>query len=606
MEEHLLVDLAAVLVLGIIGVWIAWRLRLPSILVLLILGFIAGPVTGWMRTDAVFGNLLLPLVSLSVGVILFEGGLSLKMRDLREIGGPLFTLITLGALLTWAGITIAANVFGGLDLRLSILAGAILIVTGPTVIIPLLRDVRPTGIVAKLLKWEGIVIDPVGAVLAVLTFEAIFASEVSFSVPAAAQVILMTSLYGGVLGLLGAGIVFQALRRYWVPDYLHNPFALTIVVAVFVASNVLQTESGLVATTVMGIALTNQDRVPLKRLAEFKEDLQVILISSLFILLSSRLPLNILSEFTNPSTLLFLLALIALIRPAAVAVSTIGSKLNFRERAFLSWMAPRGIVAASVSSIFAIRLTESGYPGADQFVSLTFVTVAGTVAVYGLTASAVARLLNIADEDPQGFLIIGAHAWARRIARALDKTGYRVLLMDSNLDHIREARMAGLETVYGSALSQSALEELDLVGVGRLLALTPNDEVNSLAALHFRELFGRGGVFQLAPPEIHRRDHREGVSNQLRGRVLFGAKWTYNKLNERFEQPGTEVKSTPLTEKFGFKDLLENYGEAAIPMFLIRPSGRIIVFATDKQPETQPMDTVVSLVSSPEPLDRFT
>lgn len=606
MEELLLLDLAAVLVLGILGVWISWRLGLPSILVLLVLGFLAGPITGWMRTDHVFGELLLPLVSLSVGVILFEGGLSLKLRELREIGTSLLTLITLGTLLTWAAITIAANALGGLDLPLAILIGAILIVTGPTVIIPLLRDVRPTGTVAKMLKWEGIVIDPLGAALAVLTFEAVFVSEAAFSATAAGQVILATSLIGVSFGLLGAGVVYLGLRRYWVPDYLQNPFALTVVVAIFVGANLLQTESGLLATTVMGVALTNQDRVPLKRLAEFKEDLQVILISSLFIVLSSRLPLEILGEFTRPATLLFLLALILLVRPAAVAVSTIGSKLSWRERAFLSWMAPRGIVAAAVSAIFAIRLEEVGYEGAARLELLTFVTIAGTVAVYGLTARWVARLLRIADDDPQGVLVIGAHAWARRIAQALKKAGKRVLLVDSNYEHIRAARMAGMETVYGSALSQSALEELDLAGIGRLLALTPNDEVNSLAALHFRELFGRGGVFQIAPPRTGRKDRREGVSTQLRGRILFGEEWTYEKLTERFEQPGTEVKSTALTENFGFEDLLNRYGEAAIPMFVLRPSGRVLVFAADQIPPTQPSDMVVSLVSSPEPLDRFT
>lgn len=606
MEELLLIDLAAVLVLGIIGVWISWRLGLPSILLLLVLGFIAGPVTGWMRTDAVLGNLVLPLVSLSVGVILFEGGLSLKLRDLREIGGPLLTLITVGTLFTWAAITMAANLLGGLDLPLSILIGAILIVTGPTVIIPLLRDVRPTGMVAKLLKWEGIVIDPLGAVLAVLTFEVVFVSEEVFSSTIAGEVILLTAVIGLGLGLAGAGLVYYALRYYLVPDYLQNPFALTVVIAVFVAANLLQSESGLLATTVMGVALTNQDRVPLRRLAEFKEDLQVILISGLFILLSSRLPLDILVEFGQPATLLFLFALIFLIRPAAVAISTVGSKLDLRERAFVSWMAPRGIVAAAVSAIFVIRLEEVGHPGAGRLELLTFVTIAGTVAVYGLTAGVVARLLKIADDDPQGFLIIGAHAWARRIALALDKAGQRVLMMDSNYEQIRAARMAGLDTVYGSALSQSALEELDLTGIGRLLALTPNDEVNSLAALHFREIFGRGGVFQIAPPEIQRKDRREGVSTQLRGRILLGEEWTYDKLADRFEQPGTEVKSTVLTESFRFEDLLDRYGEAAIPMFVVRPSGRISVFAGDVRPQTQLSDTVVSLVSSPEPLDRYT
>ncbi|MDX1601417.1 MAG: sodium:proton antiporter [Anaerolineales bacterium] len=606
MEEHLIIDLAAVLVLGISGVWIAWRLRLPSILVLLILGFTAGPITGVMNTDHVFGELLLPAVSLSVGIILFEGGLSLKLRELREIGGPFLNLITLGVLLTWAATTILANTLGGLDLPLSILLGAILVVTGPTVIVPLLRDIRPSGRIGALLKWEGIVIDPVGASLAVLTFEAIFATEAVFSVAAASRVVITTIIAGGLLGLAGAAVVYLALRRYWVPDYLHNPFALTIVVAVFVGADLVQTEAGLLATTVMGVALTNQEHVPMKQLAEFKEDLQVILISSLFILLSSRLPLNILEEFTRLPSILFLLALILLVRPLSVILSTLGSRLDWRERAFLGWMAPRGIVAAAVSSIFAIRLAEVGHPGAERLTILAFVAVAGTVAVYGLTSPIVARRLGIADDDPGGFLIVGAHAWARRIAEALQKEDVRVLLMDSNYDHIREARMAGLETTYGSALAQSTLEELDLSGIGSMLALTPNAEVNSLAALHFREIFGREGVFQLAPPAVDRRDQHEGVSTHLRGRILFGSEWTYASFSERFEQPGTEVKITRLTENFLFQDWRDEHGDRGIPMFLVKAADGIEVFAEDEPPQAQPGDRVIGLVSSPEPLDRYT
>lgn len=606
MEEHLLIDLAAVLVLGISGVWVAWRLRLPSILVLLILGFTAGPVTGLMRTDAVFGDLLLPLVSLSVGIILFEGGLSLKLRELREIGGPLINLITLGVLLTWAATAILAHALGGLDMPLSILLGAILIVTGPTVIVPLLRDIRPTGHVGALLKWEGIVIDPVGAALAVLTFEAIFATEAVFSLAAASRVVITTIVFGGLLGLAGAWLVYEGLRRYWVPDYLHNPFALTVVVAVFVGADLIQSEAGLLATTVMGVTLTNQAGVPLKRLAEFKEDLQVILISSLFILLSSRLPLNILDEFANPMTLIFLLALILVVRPASVALSTLSSRLDWRERAFLAWMAPRGIVAAAVASIFAIRLAEVGHPGAVRLTILTFVIVAGTVTVYGLTGPALARRLGISDDNPQGFLIVGAHNWARRIAEALRKHDVRVLMMDSNYDHIRQARMRGLETTYGSALAQSALEELDLSGIGRMLALTPNDEVNSLAALHFREIFGRRGVFQLAPPEVDRRDQREGVSTNLRGRILSGPEWTYQRVDEYANQPGSEVKTTRLTENFTFEDWQQEHGDDAIPLFLVRENGAIRVFSADEPPQAQTGDRVISLVCSTEPLDRYT
>ncbi|MFP3854487.1 MAG: cation:proton antiporter [Anaerolineales bacterium] len=606
MEEHLLIDLAAVLLLGIMGVWIAWRLNLPSILVLLTLGFIAGPVTGFMNTDEVFGDLLLPLVSLSVGIVLFEGGLSLKLDELEEIGSSLLNLVTIGAAITWGLTAVAGHYLGGLDVELSILLGAILVVTGPTVIIPLLRDIRPTGRVANLLKWEGIVIDPIGAALAVLTFEAIFATEQAFSILAAVEVVGFTILIGGGLGLLGAGVVYQALRRYWVPDYLHNPFALMVVVGIFVAADVLQSESGLLATTIMGVVLANQSQVTIKQLAEFKEDLQVMLIASLFILLTSRLPLEILNEFTRPQTIIYLLLLILLVRPLAVVISTIRSNLNWKERSFVAWMAPRGIVAAAVSAIFAIRLAEVGHPGADRMANLTFVTIAGTVAVYGLTAPILARRLGLANLNPQGFLIIGAHDWGRRLGQALQKLDVRVLMLDSNYDYIRQARMAGLEVAYGSALSKSALEELDLSGIGKLLALTANDEVNSLATLHFQEIFGMGGVFQIAPPEIQRDYRREKVANELRGRLLSSEDHTYRFFRDTFDEPGTEVKTTRLTEAFSFQDFREEHDDNVIALFLKKPSGDVHVCAVDNPLQPEAGDLIVSIVPSSEPLKRYT
>jgi hypothetical protein len=378
------------------------------------------------------------------------------------------------------------------------------------------------------------------------------------------------------------------------------------VVGIFVLANVLQTESGLLATTIMGVALANQRQVTIKQLAEFKEDLQVLLISSLFILLTSRLPLGIISEFTEVNTIVYLVLLLLLVRPLAVWLSTMGSKLNWRERSFIAWMAPRGIVAAAVSAIFAIRLVEVGHPGADRLANLTFVTIAGTVTVYGLTAPTVARRLGLSNPDPQGFLIIGAHNWGRRLGKALQKLDLRVLMMDSNYNHIRQARMDGLEVAYGSALSKSALEDLDLSGIGKLLALTANDEVNSLAALHFKEIFGIGGVFQLAPPHIQRDDRREQVANELRGRIVSDEERTYRFFNEVFEQPGTEVKVTQITESFAYEDFKEEHDENVIPLFLKRPNGDIRVCAVDEPLQPEPGDSVVSVVPSQEPLKRFT
>jgi NhaP-type Na+/H+ or K+/H+ antiporter len=605
MGHSQLVDLTAIPVLGILAVWAASRLRMPSILLLLFLGLLAGPITGLLRTEDVFGELLLPIVSLSVGVILFEGGLSLKLRELPHVGPAVGYLITLGATVTGVLGAVFARLVLGLAWPMAALLGSILVVTGPTVIIPLLRDIRPHGKVGRILKWEGIIIDPIGAVMAVLIFEAVFLAGQQAALSVAIIGILRTLTFGLGLGAIGAGVLYVLLRRYWIPDYLQSPFALMLVISIFTASNLLQAESGLLATTVMGVLLSNQGSVPIKHIATFKENLQVLLISGLFILLASRLDRDHLVVFSHPRSLAYVALMMLVVRPAAVWLSTLGVDLSWRERVFLSWMAPRGIVAASVSSLFAIRLAELGVANSDALVAMTFLVIAATVTIYGLTAPAMARRLGLSDSDPQGVMIIGAHGWARRIAGALAKLGYRVLLIDTNWRNIRRARMAGLNTEYASALAQTTMEELNLAGIGRLLALTSNDEVNSLAALHFSEVFDRGGVFQLAPHHAGRKDLRQSVSMQLRGRILFDSQMTFRKLDSIFDQPGTEIKFTKLSRAFGFDDLQRRYAGRATPIFLRKVDGRLLIYAGDHGPIAEPGDVVVSLLENRESIRRY-
>ena len=588
--------LASILVLGVCAQWLAWRFRLPSILLLLLFGFAAGPVTGFLDPDALLGDLLVPVVALSVAVILFEGGLSLRVAELPKVGRVVRRLISLGVLVTWLLGAAAAYLILGLDPGLAVLLGAILVVTGPTVIGPLLRLVRPTGPVGAALKWEGILIDPIGAVLAVLVFEAILAGGFREATAAAAAGLVKTALAGSAVGLLGAGAMVLLLKRYWIPDPLQNPVTLMLVVAAFAASNALQAESGLLAVTVMGVALANQKAVTVKHIIAFKENLRVLLISSLFILLAARLRVQDVTGFGMES-LAFLGVLMLVARPAAVALSALGSPLNRRERLFLAWMAPRGIVAAAVSSVFALRLAEAGYPGAQRLVPLTFMVIVATVAVYGLTAVPVARWLRVAKPNPQGVLMVGAHAWARAMARALREAGYPVLLVDANWANVSAARMEGLPVFYGNILSETIPQELDLDGIGRLLALTSNDEVNSLAALHFVELFGRGEVYQLAPASETDRG-REGVSRHLRGRVLFGPQVTHTELSTRFAA-GAFVKKTALTPEFDYKAFRERYGGKALPLFLIRETGELEVFAADNPPSPVPGQTLIACVPPP-------
>jgi hypothetical protein len=358
----------------------------------------------------------------------------------------------------------------------------------------------------------------------------------------------------------------------------------------------IQKESGLVTVTLMGVILANQRAASIKHIIEFKENLRVLLIASLFIILAARLELADLA-YLGWGSLGFLLLLIFVARPVSIFLSTIRSGLTWREKLFLSWMAPRGIVAAAVTSIFALELAEeAGYVQAELMVPEMFLVIVGTVTIYGLTAAPVGRWLKVAEPNPQGVMMIGAHRWARTLAGALQAEGIKVLLIDTNRGNISAARLEGLPAHCASVLSEYIVEEVELGGLGRLMALTPNDEVNALATLHFIETFGRAEVYQLSPKEsAHKR--RETVSPPLRGRLLFAEGMTYARLNERF-RAGATVKSTKLTDKFGYSDFQALYGGQALPLFLIDELDELIIFTDDNGPVPRPGHTLISLIDN--------
>ncbi|MCF6286007.1 MAG: cation:proton antiporter, partial [Candidatus Hydrogenedentes bacterium] len=484
MEEHL-IQLALLVVLGIGAQWVGWRVKIPSILFLLGAGIAAGPVFGWVRPDALFGDLLLPLVSVCVALILFEGGLTLRFSELASVSTVFWRLVTVGVAVTWGVTAVAAHYCLQVSWPVSLLLGAILVVTGPTVIGPLLRHIRPTGKVGPLLKWEGIMIDPVGASLAVLVFEAIDAGG-GHAAPEVAWGVVKTLGIGLGLGILSANTLVLLIRRYWIPEMLHVAFSLALVLGAFALSNTLMHESGLLTVTIMGVWLANQKKVSIRHLVEFKENLRVLLLSVLFILLAARLDLAMLKEL-GWGGFAFVLILILVARPLSMFFCTVGTTMTRAERIFLCWMAPRGIVAAAVTSVFAISLAENGYAGAERMVPAHFLVIGSTVLVYGLTAGPLAKRLGLAIANPQGSVIIGAHAPARELGQVLQKEGFDVLLVDSNWSNVTKARQEGLPAHYGDALSEDLLDDLPLDRMGRVLALTGNYTVNALATLHFAE-----------------------------------------------------------------------------------------------------------------------
>ncbi len=577
--DSVLLGLAAIVVLGMLAQWIAWRLHLPSILLLLVFGFLAGPeVAGLIDADRLFGASLLPIVSLSVSVLLFEGGLTLRLAEVGKALRVVALLVTVGAGITWLLTALAARHLLGYDPAIATLIGAVLIVTGPTVVGPLLRQIRPTGAVGSILRWEGILIDPVGAVTAVLVFEAISSHAGGTVAGIAVAGVVKTLFLGGGIGVAAAWLLLALLRRHWIPDFLHSTAALAMTVGAFAAANAIQHDAGLLTVTLMGVLLANQSRVSVAHILEFKENLRVLIISSLFLLLASRIELGDVAR-VDAGRVAFLGALFVVVRPLTVFACTIGSGLSVRERIFLSCVAPRGIVAAAVASVFALRLDR------PEILSTTFVVILGTVAVYGLAAAPLAYRLRLAAPQPQGLLLLGAPAWARDFARTLHDHGVRVLFVDTNPANVSAARMAGLPAVRGNILAESTEDDIDLQGIGRLLALTPNDDVNSLAALHYRELFGRRGVYQLAAKDEAGRAH-------LRGRTLPADHATLVGLHAR----GARFRATKLTEQYTLEDWRAKHGPSAIALAAIGEKGEVTIANGERPFAPTGKATLIALV----------
>lgn len=594
MSEHLLLTIALLTLAGSACQYLAWRLRLPAILFLLLTGILAGPVTGWFDPDALLGPLLFPFVSLSVAVILFEGSLTLKFAEIRGMEHVVRRFVTSGVLVTWAVTTVATRWLAGFSWELSTLFGAIMVVTGPTVIVPMLRTVRPSAKVANILRWEGIIVDPIGALLAVLVFEFVVSQGEGGAVGQTLTAFVSVVGIGALTGIGVGTLLGEALRRDWLPAYLYNLATLAAVFAGFAISNELAEESGLLAVTVMGIYLGNRKGVPIEEILAFKESLSLLLITVLFILLAARLDFAQLAELGGLVVGVFLVVQFVA-RPLKVAYCTWGSGFTWRERALLGWIAPRGIVAAAVSALFAIKLGQRGFSQAELLVPLTFVVIVGTVVFQSLTAGPVARWLGVSEPDPEGFLIIGANPMARAVAKALDQQKIPVMLTDTLWDNVSRARMAGLRTYYGNPLSEHAELYLDTSGLGRMLALTADAHLNGLACNRFREDFGARDVYAL------RVGGYAGGRNNLvsLGRTAFGEEASYVDLSRRIYR-GAEIRRTNLSETFSLQHFRDMHGGRATPLFALDPKGRLEVFSTESAPEPGPGWAVIALID-PEP-----
>jgi NhaP-type Na+/H+ or K+/H+ antiporter len=599
MPELSLSDSAVLALIGLLALvsqWLAWRTRVPSIVYLLAAGIAAGPVFGVLDAQALLGDLLFPVVSLAVAVILFEGSLTLRFHELRNTGSVLWRLLSLGVLVTWGLLTLAAHWLLDLALPLAILFGAIMVVTGPTVIAPMLRAVRPTQNVARLLRWEGVVIDPVGAVLAIVVFDVILSQAEGNLLLQSALATGEILVIGGIGGCAGGYLLGLVLRNYWLPEYLHNIGVLLTVLIVFVVTDSMAHESGLLAVTAMGIWLANMPGVHTEDILDFKESLTVLLISALFILLASRLDLGALGTIAWPALALFLFAQFV-VRPLNILVSTVPSELSWGERGLLAWIAPRGIVAAAISALFALKLEEMAYPGAEIIVPLAFAMIIGTVLWQGLTAPVVARLLGVSDPEPRGMLFVGANPVVFALAKRLKEAGFPVLVADSSWNAIREARMADLPTFFGNPVSQHAERHLELTGIGKMMAMSPREELNALACLRFGRELGRNSVFALSSRRVDRSQDKRAPAWEMPRQELFGEDVSLTQLSSLLAQ-GASIRQTTLTDSYPFAQLRAESPEA-IMLLGWNSSGELQPVVESSPPSFGSGWTLLSLVPAP-------
>ncbi|EJG1815905.1 sodium:proton antiporter [Vibrio parahaemolyticus] len=584
--------LSAVGVIGLGCQWLAWRLRLPAILFLLLAGLIVGPFMQWLKPDEILGNLLFPLVSLAVAVILFEGSLTLNFKEIRGVSGSVWSIVSIGAIISWAATSVATHYFLGFTWELAMLFGSLTVVTGPTVIVPLLRTVRPNSTLANILRWEGILIDPLGALFVVMVYEFI----VSHSAVNSMEVFGTIIAVGVILGVASGAAVATVLRRAWLPEYL-QPFAvLMVVLGVFSVSNHIESEAGLLTVTVMGMWLANAKDINIQQILHFKEHLTILLITGLFIFLAARISLDDFAALGSGALLLFVFMQLVS-RPLSIFLSTMRSNLNLKDKLFLSWVAPRGIVAASISSLFAIKLTEYGVDGASLLVPMTFMVIIGTVVLQSATARPMAIALCVAEPAPRGFLLIGANRVAREIGQALARYDRRVLMTDSNWEYISQVRMMGLDYYYGNPISSHADDNLNMIGIGQVVALTPDQHFNIMACMQFVDEFGEDKVHCLQKVKTNGNgSEKHSVAQEYHGKLLMGGNVSYTQLASLLSR-GAEIKHTKLSENFTYQDYLEHHKtNLVIPLFNVEDKGKIQFCDDPDQFAPSTTSTIVSLI----------
>jgi NhaP-type Na+/H+ or K+/H+ antiporter len=576
---------------GILAQWLAWRIHLPAIVLLLVGGFVLGPGTGFIDPAADFGEVYRPVVSMAVAIILFEGGLTLNLAGIRDTSRAVRRLILVGGPLVWAMTATAAHFIAGLSWPAATVLGAILVVTGPTVVMPLLRQTQLAARPASLLRWEAIVNDAVGTLFAVIAFEVFLVAHGSHDAAGLAASLAAAAILSVGGGYAAGEAICWAFTHGKVPEYLKAPVLLASVIAANAITNMVLEEAGLVTVTVMGIRLANSRIASLAEMRRFKETVTILLVSSLFLLLTAALDTEAVRSLDLRSVA-FVACVMFVIRPAAVFLSTAGCGLSFAERLFVGWIAPRGVVAVAISSLFAAALSDAGVADARQMVALAFAVVVATVFAHGFTLAPLAGRLGLTPASKPGVLVVGGSPVAVAFASALEEAGIPVLIADSEWGRIREARLADIPVYFGEVLSEDAHYAIDVRRFSTVIAATTNDAYNTLVCTDLGPEVGRTNVFEV--PNTPERTERKSLSFTLGGRPLttdpelrlidfllaHANRWGF--------------QATRITEEFSYEAYLESRGAGTRVILWRKPSGRLVFLTTAKKATPERGDTVIA------------
>jgi len=596
MEQQYLWVLSGLGAITLICQWLSWRIKIPAILLLLAIGILIGPTLHLFSPTDIFGDMLEPIISLAVAVILFEGGLSLNFSEIKGLGATIRNMLTIGLVITLFLTTAVSYYILNIDIYISWLIGSICTITGPTVVVPMLRSIRPNKNISNILRWEGICADPIGAILAIVVLTIIIATKDHTSPLLLALSITETLAVGIIIGISVGFFLGKAMQKQVIPDFLHNVASLCIVLLAYVISTAIKPGTGVLTVTLMGIWIANKHKGIASEILGFKESLSILLVSGLFLLISSEIDLIQTSSILLKAV--FLIAFLQfIIRPIAIACSTIGCNLSFKERLFLSWLAPRGIVSASIAALFTNQLYVNNIQNSNLLLNITILIIIGTVVFQGITSIPLARLLGICDPEPNGILIIGSNKVAREIGKALQEHNINILLTSVSWDDHKKARMDGLPTYYGNPVSEHADRHLDLIGLGKTFGLSYLEDLNALAALRYEKEFGARAIYGLhgQSETTTSLKKQQKAAKKYHGQALFDAKLSLDVFEHKLNN-GSMIKSTLLSDSFTFEQYLAQNSDSTIPLFAITPKGGLQIFTKHNTPKPDSSWSVISLV----------